>query len=155
MPNLSLDDIGRLRAQIIRGEGLRLSAYLDSKKILTIGYGHNCQARPVKGVAKVGDSISQAQAERLLDEDLARAIWDVRRNLPWAEGMNAPRQAVLVDMAFNLGLPGLLGFKRALAAAMRGDWPEAKSEMLRSDWAGQVGVRAIRLAEQMEKGEWV
>ena len=45
-------------------EGCRLKAYKDAVGIPTIGYGHT------KGV-KMGDTITQAQAEKLLKDDLA------------------------------------------------------------------------------------
>ena len=46
-----------LLTQLKRDEGLRLSAYLNTEGILTIGYGHNCQASPVPSVRHPGDAI--------------------------------------------------------------------------------------------------
>lgn len=48
---------------IKRYEGCKLSAYKDSVGIPTIGYGH------IKGV-KIGQTITQAQADALLKSDL-------------------------------------------------------------------------------------
>lgn len=61
------------------------------------------------------------------------------------------RQRVLVNMAFNLGMTGLLGFKTTLLAMEQGRYEDA-ARMLRSRWAGQVGVRAERLSEMMRTG---
>ena len=74
--------------------------------------------------------------------------------MPWARALSPERQAVLVNMAFNLGIAGLLAFKRMLAACERGEYAAAAREMLDSVWAKQVGARAVRLAEQMRTGEW-
>ena len=59
---------------------------------------------------------------------------------------------VLANMAFNLGVDGLLGFRRMILAVDRGHYDQAAREMLNSKWARQVFNRAIRLAEMMAKG---
>jgi len=50
---------------IKRSEACRLTAYQDTAKVWTIGYGHTA------GVKK-GDRITQYQAEQFLKEDLAK-----------------------------------------------------------------------------------
>ena len=57
-------------------------------------------------------------------------------------------------MAFNLGLSGLMSFKKMIAAIEVGDFETASYEMLNSKWANQVTNRAHELAEQMLTGEW-
>lgn len=68
------------------------------------------------------------------------------------DGLNYVRQAVLINMAFNLGKAKLLGFKRTLEAIALRDFDNAALYMLQSKWAAQVGQRAIRLAKQMKSG---
>lgn len=139
-----LDRRVTLREQLIRDEGVRLKPYRDSVGLLTIGYGR-CLDR--KG-------ISLLEAEQMLDHDLRDATADVLLHLPAAMTLDEPRRAVLVNMAFNLGIAGLLGFTKMLAAVATQDWDTAATEMLASKWAGQVGLRAERLAQQMASGEW-
>lgn len=55
-------------------------------------------------------------------------------------------------MCFNVGVSGLLAFKRMLAACERGDYGRAAEEMLDSKWAKQVGGRADELARMMQEG---
>ena len=153
-------DTRRLEAQIKAGEGLRLDAYRDILGILTVGYGHNCNASPVEGVARVGDRITKELADKLFSEDLSKAVWQARKSLPWVTELSAPRQAVLYDMAFNMGLgvsgvSGLLSFRNTLAMIEAGRYAEASRNMLQSKWARQVKFRAVKLARQMETGEWV
>ena len=62
------------------------------------------------------------------------------------------RAEVLVDMAFNMGVGGLLNFRKMLAAIDQGDFGVAADEMLNSQWARQVGKRAEHLARQMRMG---
>ena len=133
-----------LREQLIRDEGLRLFPYRDSVGKLTIGVGRNLD--------DVG--ITAAEADVLLDHDITRATTAGLMRLPWASTLGDVRRAVLVNMAYNLGVGGLLGFRVALAAMERGDWPGAAAAMLDSRWARQVGARAKRLAEQIISGEW-
>lgn len=133
-----------LRDQLKRDEGLRLKVYADQLGHPTIGYG---RALDTKG-------ISLAEAEAMLDHDIQDATIEVDARLPWVATLDGARRAVLINMAFNLGIGGLLAFRKMLAAVERGDWAAAAGEMLDSRWATQVGPRAHRLSRQMETGLW-
>ena len=63
------------------------------------------------------------------------------------------RKSVLLNMCFNLGIGGLLGFNNTLSFIVAGDWERAANGMLASKWAKQVGMRAIELSEMMRKGQ--
>jgi lysozyme len=142
-------------AQLEKHEGLRLEAYICPAGKLTIGYGHNCEAWPVAGVEKVGDVITRTRADKLLLEDVACIAEELDDKLPWWRTMEEPRQAVLLNMAYNMGVPRLLAFKRALGAMRIGDYARAGTEMLDSRWAReQVRSRAAELARQMVLGDW-
>ena len=134
-------------------EGGRHKAYLCPAGVLTIGWGHSLEARPVRGLG-AGSSISEAEAESLLRADLAELAFLLDTRMPWWRGLGAARSAVLLDMAFNLGLSGLLGFRKMLAAVRRNSFDEAAREMLDSRWAEQVGFRARELAAMMKSGKW-
>ena len=133
-----------LRDQLKRDEGLRLTVYEDTEGHPTIGYG---RCLDTKG-------ISHTEAEMLLDHDIQDATAEVTARLPWAASMGEVRFSVLVNMAFNLGLTGLLEFRQALNAMERNEWETAAKAMLDSRWALQVGGRATRLARQMQTGSW-
>lgn len=140
--------------QLKRHEGFSLEAYLCPAGYLTIGWGHNCEALPVPGVEKVGDSISRGSAEILLYQDVRTLAHELDSKLEWWRGMIEPRQAVLLNMAFNMGVPKLLTFRKALRAMESRCWNEAAHEMLDSKWAEQVKGRAAELATQMVLGAW-
>lgn len=133
-----------LRDQLIRDEAKKLKPYRDSVGKLTIGVGRNLD--------DVG--ISDEEAEILLANDIARATSLLAEKLPWTVNLDEVRRAVLLNMTFNLGIFGLLAFKRTLELVQFGDYAGASLAMLQSLWAKQVGVRATRLAEQMKTGEW-
>lgn len=128
--------------ELIRDEGLRLKPYRCTAGKLTIGVGRNLD--------DVG--ISHGEAEILLRNDVARSEADLDRHLPWWRTLDPVRQRVMVNMAFNLGIAGLLGFKNTLRAVETGQYLTAAQGMLASKWASQVGPRATRLATMMRDG---
>ena len=152
-------DRARFIAQLKRHEGERLTAYLDSVGVLTVGVGHNCEAHPVLEVEKPGDKISPEASNELLLSDLESHSHPLLNRLPWLVNLSAPRRAVILNMAFNLGVNGLLSFRNTLALLEKalnkqGSYQAVSNGMLASKWAGQVGRRAYELAKQMQTGEW-
>jgi lysozyme len=109
---------------------------------LTLGYGRNIEDR----------GLSFVESEDLLDHDVADATLELKGTYPWFDALDAIRQAVLIQMNFNMGLPTFSGFTNTLAAVARGDYAAAAKGMLVSRWAKQVGGRARRLAAQMKTG---
>jgi lysozyme len=136
-------DITKLKAELARDEGLRLKPYLDSVRKLTIGYGRN--------LTDVG--ISLEEAAYLLDADVARAVKDLDDALPWWIKLDEVRQRVLVNLTFNVGIFGVLGFVNTLKFIETGLYEAAADAMMKSLWANQVGPRAVRLAEMMRTGK--
>lgn len=151
---MSIEQDPRFLEQLQRHEGLRLEAYYCPAGKLTIGYGHNLEARPVHGVGE-GSSITKARATALLIDDVVRVADELDRLIPWWRELREPRQAVILNMGFNLGVRGLMGFSKMLAACERGSFVRAVKEMGDSRWAKQVGNRALELMDQMLNGVWV
>lgn len=133
-----------LASQLLRDEGQRLFPYVDTVGKTTIGVGRNL----------TDDGISQAECDTLLANDISAATVRLESAFPWTQGLDPVRQAVLVNMTFNMGIGGLAGFKETLAKIQAGDYSGAAQAMLQSAWAAQVGPRAQRLAIQMESGTW-
>ena len=131
--------------QLKRDEGLRLDVYRDSEGLLTIGYGH-CLDR--KGISKT-------VAEEMLVDDIADAALIIRVRFPWTQKLSDIRQAAFINLVFNLGGAGLATFKKFLVAAQAGDWETARTELLDSKYASQVGERAVRIAQQLASDQWV
>ena len=100
------------------------------------------------------DGITPEMADFILKRDLETAERAVKDAFPWWWKLDDARQFVLVDMAFNMGIAGLKGFKKMLAAMEQGEYQTAAKEMLASKWAVQVGRRAVELAKIMQTGEW-
>lgn len=97
-------------------EGFRATAYKDTNGKLTIGYGFCIDA----GISQVAASaLCQAQAGEL-HQALMR--------YSWYASLDEARQSVCLDIAFNEGLGGLLGFPKMIAALAREDWQDAAAE---------------------------
>jgi lysozyme len=124
---------------LVRHEGLRTKPYRDTVGKLTIGVGRNLD--------DVG--ISEAEALVLLDTDINHCFRELTRALPFFGSLSSDRQNVLIDMAINLGVAGLLGFKKMIRHLEHSDFKGAASEMLDSKWARQNGARATELSEMM------
>jgi lysozyme len=130
--------------QIKLHEGLRLRMYKCPADKWTIGYGFNLEAR----------EITEEVAEQLLVivfADIEDSL--LKHGLLFYEHNDA-RKAVLVNMAYQLGITGLLKFKRMIAAYRDCNYIQASNEMLDSRWAKQTANRAETLAEQMLTGEF-
>ena len=137
--------MSRIEEQLIVDEGLKLKPYPCTAGKLTIGVGRNLDDR----------GITKEEALYLLRNDIKEVGLDVSSNLPWFASLCPARQDVLVNMAFNLGIEGLLKFKNTLKHVQAGEYDLAATGMLESKWAGQVGARASRLAQMMRTGEYL
>lgn len=134
-------DRDALRSQLIVHEGLRLKPYTDTVGKLTIGCGRNL----------TDTGISEAEARVLLDNDITAAITALVA-FPWFPGLDPIRQRAFVDLCFNVGFARLRTFGKMLDAAARHDWATASAELLNSQYAQQVGVRAHEIAAMLRSG---
>jgi lysozyme len=131
-----------LKEQLIRHEGLRLTVYDCPAGYKTIGVGRNLE----------GKGVTEEEAMYLLDNDIKDFQESLSRELPWFDSLDECRRNILTNMAFNLGISGLLKFKNTLLAVENENWEEAASQMLDSRWAQQVGSRATELSGLMKSG---
>jgi lysozyme len=121
---------------LIKHEGLRVRPYRDTTGHLTIGVGRNLDDR----------GITKEEALYLLENDIKAFSEDLSERLYYYDALPETAKLVLLDMAFNLGLNGLLTFHQTLEHIKQGDYKEASKSMLQSKWAKQVGGRAIELS---------
>lgn len=148
--------------ELDRDEGERLKVYRCTAGKLTIGVGRNlddvgifAHETAALGITKgscIANGITREQSRYLLNSDIDRVDADLDRELPWWRQLDPVRQRILVNMAFNLGITGLCGFKNTLGMIRRGDFEAAAANMLQSKWARQVGARATRLSAMMRSG---
>ena len=149
--------------QLILHEGLKLQVYQDHLGIDTIGVGRNLEDRGITdgelafmNMLKTEiyeQGITEAHARFLLCNDIDIVEEELRNAHECIERLDDVRIRILLDMAFNMGVPRLCKFKNMWAGIHDGDYVRASAEMLDSRWATQVGRRATRLSEAMKTGE--
>lgn len=146
--------ITELTNQLYRDEGRVKVAgkhvvYQDTKGFWTLGIGRLVDRRR-------GGGITDEEADYLLTNDIRTRVKDLTFRLPWFSKLDGARQGAMVNMSFQLGVDGLLGFNRTMAFMAAGAYDKAAVEMLDSQWAKiDSPNRAKRLSEQVRTGRWM
>lgn len=147
-------------------EGWREKPYIDTEGYPTVGYGFKIGPRgaPLSHYTftlprEAGNAWMLAHVARMLLEmrakpSINKALVACLEPNTDASPMYNPRGAVLVSMAYQMGVDGLVGFRNTLMAIANKDWFTAETGMLKSRWASQTPKRARRHAAQMRSGEW-
>ena len=157
----------KLIDQLIKHEGEELQVYTCPAGFDTIGVGRNletkgltkeeCQHLGLKVYAmdevievlkKRG--ITKDESRYLLSNDIDFFTSELDKRLGFSKGLPETAKIVLVDMAFNLGVIGLLKFKKTLLLIEQKQFVAAGYEMLNSAWKNQVGQRAYDLSDQLK-----
>jgi|15BtaG_2_1085339.scaffolds.fasta_scaffold26907_3 lysozyme len=138
--------IDQLIADLRRDEGWSELPYRDSRGFLTIGYGFLIDDRR-------GSALPPEAGEIWLQDIARKRVRDLAKAWPQFADQEEEVQRALSNMAYQLGVRGLLGFKKMLLALERKDRVAAAQEALDSRWAKrQTPERAVRMAALI-KGE--
>lgn len=148
--------------QLAIHEGVELEVYEDTLGIETIGIGRNLKDRGIADLelAHINKTMSEIYEDGITEED---AYFLAERDIDIVEGelfaakpicnrLDGIRQMILLDMAFNMGIPRLMKFKNMWANIEGNHYEIAAIEMLDSLWADQVKGRATKLSEAMKTG---
>jgi lysozyme len=134
-----------IEEELIKDEGKIPHVYKDHLGYYTIGVGTLIDER-------LGGGLRDSEIMFILRNRIREARQELDRVIPWWRGIGGDRGAVLLLMAFQLGVPRLMLFKRALYAIEREDFETGADEMLDSKWATQTPERAQRMASIMRSG---
>lgn len=138
-------DINKLTEELEDAEGFKPYAYKDSLGYWTIGIGRLIDKEK-------GGSITKDEAYYLLANDIDEKYKQLCAALPWVVDLSDDVQRALTNMTFQLGITGLLGFKRTLKLIQDGKFQEAANNALLSKWAKQTPVRAKRVTDLIRNG---
>lgn len=137
-----------------REEGWCSFPYRDTRGLWTIGCGHLIDSRKggqlpeyIRAFPLVDDDIL-----RVLNDDIDVCIGQLNRYLPWWHRLTDRRKHVLISMVFQLGISGVLAFRRMIEALEKEDYSGAAKEMQDSKWAEQTPGRVDRMAAMMLAG---
>ena len=128
---------------IRKEEGFVSHAYPDSEGFLTIGIGTLIDKRK-------GGGITESEAFMLMRNRIEMIYPALDAKLPWWRSMSDVRQSILVSMAYQLGISGLLKFKNTLWSMRTGNYKAAARGILASKMAKQTPERTQRAAKAME-----
>ena len=128
----------QIAADLRRHEGEVLHAYQDHRGNWTIGIGRLIDERR-------GGGITPDEAEYLLVNDIDRRAAELQKRKAFRDAPRPVKRALL-NMAFQLGFNGLLGFTKMWQALERRDYDTAATEALDSKWASQTPTRANEVA---------
>lgn len=128
-------------------EGYRSSVYNCSNGYPTIGYGHKIRQD------EEFSSIDEEEAEELLEQDMQSLCSKVSNHVKNYSDLSSVRQAVLMDMIFNLGEFGFSKFAKMINALENEDYRKAANEMKDSKWYRETGRRSKHLVDCMENDD--
>ena len=131
---------------IKREEGFSARPYLCSEGFVTIGYGtklHNSRGmNPEDFSLRVNEDVAFA----LLKDEVSFLEFRIAHSSRGStyRGLSLERKAIILSMAYQLGISGVLQFKNMWEAISVQNFPLAADEMLDSKWATQTKGRAVR-----------
>lgn len=134
-------------------EGFRDKPYLCSAGYVTIGYGTKLHKRKGMNPANFPLTINEAAGAEMLNDDIREVLNAINRSKQ-AEvfnGLSQVRKDIILSMAYQLGVSGVLRFKKTWKYLAKGQYEEASIEMLDSKWYKDTPARAERHAEVMHR----
>jgi lysozyme len=145
MSTFMTDVIDDLIIDLNNDEGRRKSAYSDSRGYLTIGVGRCVDSRLDCG-------LSDDEMDFLLRNDIQEVIKECTP-FYWYQILDTDnRRRAILNMAFNLGLHGLLKFTTFLRLLQEKKWHDAADDLHTTLWSREVGQRAVRIAQLIRNG---
>lgn len=138
--------LDQLRKDLIRDEDDRLKCYKCTAGRNTISVGRNLDDMPLTEeeskhlgctTAELigGKLLTQEQSDWLFESSLQRTLKALDRAEPWWRTRPDDVQRGMANMAYQMGVAGLQGFKKMLACLQAGDYAGARKHALDSKWA--------------------
>lgn len=143
--------------RLVLHEGVSLTVYVCPAGYPTIGVGRNLKTNPLtqEEIKVCGDymhGITKNAAFYLLRNDIKRVTDECSKRISFWKQLDDERKYALLDMSFQLGIGGVLKFKKMLGAMGVGNWKDAAEHCLDSKYAVQTPARAKRIARTIETG---
>ena len=120
-------------------ESFRQFPYRDTTEHLTIGYGRNLEQR----------GITKPEAVYLMLSDIAY-FFEKLLEFKFFENLSDNRKIAVMLIAANVGINGLLSFKKMIMALESEDFERASDEILNSKAAEQAPSRYQKIADMIK-----
>lgn len=108
----------------------------------TVGHGFT-------GSTTLDSRMDRITSERKLEQKILEVDSALSNVLTWYKDASFVTRTVLINMSFNMGLKGLLGFRNTLQFISQKNYEQAARNMTQSLWYRQVKGRAVELVERM------
>lgn len=108
----------------------------------TIGYGWNVAAK----------SISPERAKIILGWFVSDTMGELLQIAPWVASLSPNRQRALGNLAYALGVHGLMAFTVFMGLMKNGDFEAAAEDFETTKWFDEVGDRAKRIQALVRAG---
>lgn len=135
-----MNDLELIKDDLRVHEGFSKHAYNDHLGYLTIGYGRLIDRRK-------GGGLSKDEAEMLLENDIVKAYNSLSEKIIGFDNFPKDVKRALINMAFQMGVSGVLAFKRTIGYIQGGEYGKAADEALNSKWATQTPNRAKEVTD--------
>ena len=135
--------------RIKKNEGFSSTPYKDQLGFLTIGYGHLILPNE-KHLIKT--KLSKEKLEKIFIKDFKNTIKDYEKYLK-KKAYNKKEEELLIEMVFQIGATGVLGFKRLLNNMRKKNKHLVCFEMMNSLWYNQTPNRVKQLIKIFLKNE--
>jgi len=130
-----------LKNRIKHNEGFSLIPYKDQLGFLTIGYGHLILSHETYLLEK---KIRKKELQKLFEQDFEKALNNYKGFLKIFSS-NKKDQDLLIEMVFQMGIKGVLDFKKLLENMTKGNKHLVCFEMMSSLWYKQTPKRVKNL----------
>lgn len=137
-------------------EGFKEKPYIDSLGYPTIGIGQ--RIGPKNALLSnyqftISKNVADVWMQEIALEYMGKLKNDSRINAALVK-CNQARQDALLNMAYQMGVSGLSGFRNMLVLISNGDFGKASAEALNSLWARQTPQRAKRISDVIRTGDY-
>lgn len=135
-------NMAALEMQLTVDEGDKFSPYRDTAGHWTVGIGHNLDASPLPHQKY---PMTEAEVDALFAQDVAIAVKALNNHLLWWQQLDDPRQRVMIDLTFNMGIGELQTFTTFLHYMRTENYDMAAKDLEGTLWYRQVGTRGPRV----------
>lgn len=142
--SLSNYSINKTTTILMNDEGFSGKVYTDSRGFLTIGFGFNLNKQ----------EIPMSVAVEWLHILINKIQFELESHIIFWNDLNEARKSVLINMAYHMGIGGLLAFHDMLKALELKDYAATVAAMKDSSWYRDYTARASRLMKIMLSGEF-
>jgi len=132
-------------------EGFRSKPYICSEGYPTVGIGQRIGPKGAS-LSMYEFTVNERTAQAMLTDKLSSTVKGLIDKLPVYNELDQSRKTILISMAYQMGITGLLKFKNMIKALECGNYEEAGKQALDSRWAKQTPKRAFRHAAVLKNG---